>query len=45
MRCVALCSGGISEGELRHAGALSVYRDPSHLLRDFDRSPLAGGLW
>ncbi|MFE7629971.1 HAD family hydrolase [Kocuria sp. NPDC057446] len=37
---VCLMSGGISEGELREAGAVSVYADPQALLDDFENSPL-----
>jgi HAD superfamily hydrolase (TIGR01509 family) len=39
--CVAVLSGGISEHDLRDAGAIAVYRDVKHLLDDFDNSPLA----
>jgi HAD superfamily hydrolase (TIGR01509 family) len=39
--CVGVLSGGVSEQELRGAGAVAVYRDAAHLLRDFDDSPLA----
>jgi len=39
--CVAVLSGGISEHDLRDAGAVAVYRDAKHLLDDFDNSPLA----
>jgi HAD superfamily hydrolase (TIGR01509 family) len=38
--CVAVLSGGISETELRQAGAVAVYRDVAALLDDFDASPL-----
>jgi HAD superfamily hydrolase (TIGR01509 family) len=38
--CVGLRCGGISEGELREAGADAVYADPADLLRHFDDSPL-----
>jgi HAD superfamily hydrolase (TIGR01509 family) len=38
--CICVLSGGISEGELREAGAITVYRDVAHLLADFDSSPL-----
>lgn len=41
LRCVCVLSGGISEAELRDAGAVAVYRDAAHLLSEFDRSPLA----
>jgi HAD superfamily hydrolase (TIGR01509 family) len=33
-------SGGISEGELRDAGAIAVYDDAAHLLAELDTSPL-----
>jgi HAD superfamily hydrolase (TIGR01509 family) len=36
MPCVALLSGGISEHELTDAGAVAVYRDPAHLLEEFE---------
>lgn len=38
--CVAVLSGGISEHELREAGAVAVYRDVAALLDGFDESPL-----
>jgi HAD superfamily hydrolase (TIGR01509 family) len=38
--CVAVLSGGISEHELREAGAVAVYRDVAALLDGFDTSPL-----
>src|SRR5437764_11672962 len=38
--CVCVLTGGISEQELRDAGAVEVYRDVQHLLREFDSSPL-----
>src|SRR5437764_1959716 len=41
LRCVCVLSGGISEAELRDAGAIAVYRDVAHLLSDFDGSPLS----
>ncbi|MFF0943890.1 HAD family hydrolase [Kocuria sp. CPCC 205300] len=37
---VCLTSGGISESELREAGAAAVYADPQALLEDFENSPL-----
>jgi len=40
VRCVCVLSGGISESELRDAGAVAVYRDVAHLLDDFDESEL-----
>ena len=40
--CVGVLSGGISESELRDAGAIAVYRNVAHLVEEFDASPLAG---
>jgi phosphoglycolate phosphatase-like HAD superfamily hydrolase len=37
---IGLLSGPFSEGELRDAGAIAIYRDVSHLLSEFERSPL-----
>lgn len=39
--CVAVLTGGVSEAELRGAGAAAVYRDVAALLADLDQSPLA----
>ena len=44
LRTVALTCGGISEAELREAGAVAVYDDPAALLAALDESPLAA-LW
>ena len=41
VRCIGLCSGGISTSELEGAGAIAVYADPSSLLAEWARSPLA----
>ena len=38
--CIGLVCGGISEGELREAGAVAVYGNPSQLLQDLEASPL-----
>ena len=38
--CVCVLSGGISEGELREAGAIAVYRDVAQLLAEFEDTPL-----
>ncbi len=43
MRCVALLSGGFPEEQLREAGGLGPYRDPAHLVEEFDLSPLGAG--
>src|SRR5947209_59822 len=40
LRCVCVLSGGISEAELRDAGAIAVYRDVAQLVAEFDDSPL-----
>ena len=37
-----LC-GGFPEQALRQAGAIATYRDPAHLLAEYDSSPLAQG--
>ena len=39
--CVGVLTGGVSEAELREAGAAAVYRDVAALLADLDQSPLA----
>jgi HAD superfamily hydrolase (TIGR01509 family) len=41
VRCVGLLCGGIPEGDLREAGAQTVYDDPAHLLASLPDSPLA----
>lgn len=38
--CVCVGTGGVSEQELREAGAVEVYRDPRDLLARFDTSAL-----
>ena len=39
--CVGLLTGGTSAAELTDAGAVAVYDDAAHLLRELDSSPLA----
>lgn len=39
--CVGLLTGGVGHAELMAAGAVAVFDDPRHLLRDLDASPLA----
>jgi len=39
--CIGVLSGGVSEAELRDAGAVEVYRDVAQLLEMLDDSPLA----
>ena len=43
LRAVGMLSGGFPEADLRAAGAGAIYRDPAHLLEDYDRSPLSSG--
>ena len=38
MACIGLLSGGISEAELREAGAVAVFPAPADLLADFPGS-------
>jgi phosphoglycolate phosphatase-like HAD superfamily hydrolase len=38
--CIGLVCGGISEQELREAGAVAVYGNPSELLADLEGSPV-----
>jgi HAD superfamily hydrolase (TIGR01509 family) len=44
VRCVGLLTGGTSAAELTGAGAIAVYDDAAHLLRELGTSPLAT-LW
>jgi HAD superfamily hydrolase (TIGR01549 family) len=39
--CIAVTTGGISEDELRSAGAAAVYTSPRELLEGLDQSPIA----
>ncbi len=39
--CVGVLTGGVSRGELEHAGAVAVYTDVAELRRCLDESPLA----
>jgi HAD superfamily hydrolase (TIGR01549 family) len=39
--CVAVTTGGISEDELKAAGAVAVYASPADLLAGIDRSPIS----
>jgi FMN phosphatase YigB (HAD superfamily) len=41
MRTIGMLCGGFPEDVLRGAGAIAIYRDPAHLLADYDTSPLA----
>lgn len=40
LRCVGLECGGVSEYELRRAGAVAVYRDPATLRRELNAGPI-----
>jgi HAD superfamily hydrolase (TIGR01509 family) len=42
VRAVGVLCGGFPEADLRAAGCIAVYRDPEHLLAEYDSSPLAG---
>jgi HAD superfamily hydrolase (TIGR01509 family) len=44
VRCIGVLSGGVSEAELREAGAIAVYEDVDQLREQLDESPLAA-LW
>jgi HAD superfamily hydrolase (TIGR01509 family) len=44
LACIGVRCGGISEAELRDAGAVEVYADPAELLASLDRSPRLGAL-
>ncbi len=41
---IGVLCGGFTERSLRQAGCMAVYRDPQHLLDEYDESPLAMGL-
>ena len=41
VECIGLMCGGIGERELQEAGAVAVYGNPSELLQDLERSPVA----
>ncbi len=41
---IGVLCGGFTERSLRQAGCIAVYRDPHHLLDEYDESPLATGL-
>jgi HAD superfamily hydrolase (TIGR01509 family) len=42
VRPIGVLCGGFPEADLRAAGCIAIYRDPAHLLAEYDRSPLAG---
>lgn len=41
---IGVLCGGFPETALREAGCVAIYRDPEHLLEEYDRSPLALGV-
>ena len=41
LRTIGLLCGGFPEHDLRKAGCIAIYRDPAHLLADYERSPIA----
>jgi HAD superfamily hydrolase (TIGR01549 family) len=41
VRIVGVLCGGFPEAVLRKAGCCAIYRDPAHLLAEYERSPLA----
>ena len=44
LACIGVLCGGFTEQALRQAGCVAVYRDPQHLLDEYENSPLATGL-
>jgi phosphoglycolate phosphatase-like HAD superfamily hydrolase len=44
IRAIGMLCGGFPEAELRAAGCIAIYRDPAHLLAEFETSPLAPGV-
>ena len=40
VRCIGVRSGGISEAELREAGAVAVYDDPAAIIADLEAGPI-----
>ncbi len=40
MRTIGVLSGGFCEGKLRDAGCIEIYRDPAHLLAEYEQSAL-----
>ena len=41
LKTIGLLAGGFPEEDLRAAGCIAIYRDPAHLLAEYDSSPLA----
>jgi len=43
MRAIGMLCGGFAEADLRAAGCVAIYRDPAHLLAEYDASLLGAG--
>ncbi|MBI0539566.1 HAD family hydrolase [Roseomonas sp. KE2513] len=43
IRTIGLLRGGFLEEALRNAGCIAIYRDPAHLLAEYEASPLGAG--
>jgi HAD superfamily hydrolase (TIGR01509 family) len=43
MSCIGMLCGGFSQESLVAAGCVAIYRDPAHLLAEYDASPLGAG--
>jgi HAD superfamily hydrolase (TIGR01509 family) len=43
VRCIGMLCGGFPEQSLRDAGCIEIYQDPSDLLANYERSPIAKG--
>ncbi len=43
LRTIGVLCGGFPEDSLRKAGCIAIYQDPTDLLTQYDRSPLAPG--
>ncbi|MEN0075992.1 MAG: HAD family hydrolase [Paracraurococcus sp.] len=43
MRTIGVLCGGFPEQALRDAGCIAIYRDPAHLLEEYETSPLGAG--
>jgi HAD superfamily hydrolase (TIGR01549 family) len=41
LKTIGMLCGGSSEGTLRNAGAIAIYRDPADLLEQYESSPIA----
>ncbi|NOG69027.1 HAD family hydrolase [Roseicella sp. DB1501] len=43
IRTIGVLCGGFPEQALRDAGCIAIYRDPAHLLEEYETSPLGAG--